>query len=179
MLGKLPHWALSALSEKYGPLMFLYLGYILTMVVSSTNMTKEHDLIFASKPTIISFKYMLYNADMGLTPYEHYWRQICKVCVLTLQYQIESLHFVREEVNLMIQYILEHSVKYRSNIHVNVSKIISGVSTNIIYRMAFGRKYSFEAFDNRGFKVVIQEYFYLLVAFDIGDSVHSLAWMNL
>eukprot|EP01018_Ginkgo_biloba_P009681 Gb_04622 [translate_table: standard] len=187
MLGKLPHRALGALSEKYGPLMFLRLGSVPTVVVSSPDMAKEvlktHDLVFASRPTTSGSKYMLYNAsDIALTPYGHYWRQVRKVCVLQLlsAKRIESFRFVREEeVNLMIQSILEHTVKYRSKIPVNVSKTVSGLSMDIICRMAFGRKYSSEAFDNRGFNAVIREFLYLLGAFDIGDFIPWLAWMDL
>eukprot|EP01018_Ginkgo_biloba_P040481 Gb_16074 [translate_table: standard] len=187
MLGKLPHRALGALSEKYGPLMFLRLGSVPTVVVSSPDMAKEvlktHDLVFASRPATSGSKYMLYNTtDMVFSPYGHYWRQIRKVCVLQLlsAKRIESFRFVREEeVDLMIQSILEHTVKYGSKIPVNVSKTVSGLSMDIICRMAFGRKYSSEAFDNREFNAVIREYFYLLGAFEIGDFIPWLAWMDL
>eukprot|EP01018_Ginkgo_biloba_P009665 Gb_38569 [translate_table: standard] len=178
MLGKLPQRALGALSEKYGPLMLLRLGSVPTVVVSSPDMAKEvlktHDLVFANRPAT--------SGDMVFSPYGHYWRQIRKICVLQLlsAKRIESFSFVREEeVNTMIQSILEHTVKYGSKIPFNVSKIVSGVSTDIICTMAFGRKYSSETFDNRGFKAVIQEYFYLLGAFDIGDFIPWLAWMDL
>eukprot|EP01018_Ginkgo_biloba_P010277 Gb_28135 [translate_table: standard] len=187
MLGKRPHRALGALSEKYGPLMFLRLGSIPTVVVSSAKIAKEvlktHDLVFASRPATSGSKYMLYNAtDMAFSPYGDYWRQIRKACVVQLlsAKRIESFRFVREEeVNLMIKSILEHSVKYGSEIPVNVSKIVSGVATDIICRMAFGRKYSSEAFDNRGFNEVIREFLYLMGAFDIGDFIPWLAWMDL
>ena len=40
-LGTLPHHSLHALSKKYGPMMFLDLGYAPTVVVSSANMAKK------------------------------------------------------------------------------------------------------------------------------------------
>ncbi|GLJ15590.1 hypothetical protein SUGI_0256200 [Cryptomeria japonica] len=54
LLGSLPHKALAKLATKYGPIMFLRLGSVPTVVVSSHAMAKEflktHDLIFANRP---------------------------------------------------------------------------------------------------------------------------------
>lgn len=52
-LGTLPHRSLRALSEKYGPLMFLRLGSAPTLVVTSADIAKEimktHDMTFANR----------------------------------------------------------------------------------------------------------------------------------
>eukprot|EP01018_Ginkgo_biloba_P040222 Gb_16073 [translate_table: standard] len=185
MLGKLPYRTLRALSEKYGPLMFLRLGSVPTVVASSPEMAREflktHDIVFANRPDTSGGKIMMYNnTNVAYAPYGSYWREIRKVCVLQLlsPKRLESCQFAREEeVSLMIQSILEEGVK-KSN-PVNVSKAVSALSTDIICRMAFGRKYSSEAFDNRGFKAVIQEYFFLMGTTNIGDVIPSLAWMDL
>jgi hypothetical protein len=51
----------------YGPLMSLFLGSYLTLVISSLDVAKEflktHDLTFSSRPPSICTKYLWYNAS--------------------------------------------------------------------------------------------------------------------
>ncbi|KAI4338261.1 hypothetical protein L6164_016603 [Bauhinia variegata] len=53
-LGTLPHRTFTAVSQKYGPMMLLYLGQIPTLVVSSADLAREimktHDITFADRP---------------------------------------------------------------------------------------------------------------------------------
>jgi hypothetical protein len=88
-LGTLPHRSLQALSNKYGPLMFLYIGSAPTLVVSSAEMAREmmktHDIIFSNRPQSIAAKILLYGCkDVGFSPYGEYWRQARKISVLEL-----------------------------------------------------------------------------------------------
>lgn len=99
MLGELPHRALKDLADKYGPIMFLRLCSVPTVVVSSPEMAKlflkTHDLVFASRPATAAGKYLLYGCkDLGFAPYGDYWRQMRKICVLELltARRIESFH---------------------------------------------------------------------------------------
>lgn len=81
-LGLLAHQSLHKLSMKHGPLMFLKLGQVPTLVVSSSEMAREimktHDLVFASRPVLKASHTVLYgNNDLALAPYGEYWRQLC------------------------------------------------------------------------------------------------------
>eukprot|EP01018_Ginkgo_biloba_P008230 Gb_40815 [translate_table: standard] len=83
MLGKLPHRKLRELSKKYGPIMFLRLGSVPTVVASSPEMAKDvlktNDLIFASRPATCVGKNMVYNSTgVGFCPYGPYWRKMRK-----------------------------------------------------------------------------------------------------
>ena len=89
MLGELPHRALKDLAGTYGPVMFLKLGSVPTVVVSSPEMAKEflktNDLLFASRPVLAVGKYVFYSfRDVAFAPYGDYWRQMRKICVLEL-----------------------------------------------------------------------------------------------
>ncbi|KAJ4725253.1 Cytochrome P450 [Melia azedarach] len=85
----LPHRALRDLANQYGPLMYLQLGEVTTIVVSSPEYAKEvtttHDLIFASRPHVPAAKILSYNyTDIAFAPYGPYWRQLRKICVMEL-----------------------------------------------------------------------------------------------
>ncbi|GLJ22361.1 hypothetical protein SUGI_0420960 [Cryptomeria japonica] len=86
----------------------LKLGYVPTVVVSSSAMAKEflktHDNVFASRPQSAAGKHLPYNyKDMVLAPYGPYWRHMRKLCVVELlnAKRIESFSCVREEEMLL------------------------------------------------------------------------------
>jgi cytochrome P450 len=187
MLGKLPHRKLCLLSRRYGPLMSLRLGSVPTVIVSSAEMAqqflKNHDHVFSSRPTMRCGKNLFYNSvDMIFSPYGQYWKQVRRISVSELlsTKSLEALRFQREEeVSVMIHSLLEKCARV-SNPVVDVSKTVLAVAVDIICRMAFGRKYSDEeAYDNRGFEEMIKEFGFLLGAFDIGDFIPYLGWMDL
>jgi cytochrome P450 len=184
MLGKLPHRNLRDIAQKYGPLMFLRLGSVPTVVASSPEMAeqflKTHDLNFAGRPSTTVGKNMIYNStDIGFSPYGPYWRTMRKVCVLELfsPKRLELLKFVRkEEICALIHSVTKCSLSGEA---VNVSKLVSAMTTDIICRMACGKKYCEGDLDSRGFKDMIKELFFLLGAINIGDFIPWLEWMDL
>ena len=109
----LPHRSLQALSKKYGPLMFMHLGYSPTLVVSSAEIAREiiknHDIVFSNRPKTTAANVFLYGCqDIGFSPYGEYWRQARKTCVLGLlsTRNVKSLQYVRdEELAIMIDKI--------------------------------------------------------------------------
>ncbi|KAK4713025.1 hypothetical protein R3W88_018932 [Solanum pinnatisectum] len=84
-----PHRVLRNLSQKYGPIMYLQLGEVPTVVVSSPHMAKQilktHDLAFASRSVTMLGKILCYNStDIAFSPYGDYWRHMRKLTVLEL-----------------------------------------------------------------------------------------------
>ena len=150
MLGELPHRALKDLAYKYGPIMFLRLGSVPTVVVSSPEIAREflktHDLLFASRPELAVGKYVFYNfRDVAFAPYGDYWRQMRKICALQLftTKRIESFQWVRdEEVSNMIRSIWQESENGAKS--VNVSKALSSLTANIICRTLMGKRCSMD-----------------------------------
>lgn len=63
-LGTLPHRSIQALSNEYGLLMFLYLGNVPTLVVSSPDMVRDmmktHDIILSNRPQTIAGNILLW-----------------------------------------------------------------------------------------------------------------------
>jgi cytochrome P450 len=181
MLGKLPHRALAALSMKHGPLMSLRLGSVLTLVVSSPEVAREflktHDQLFANKPPSAATKHLSFNfSDFGFTSYSPYWRQLRKLCSLELlsSRRLDYFRFIREEeASAMIRSIINSD----DSLPLSIKQTVSCLSTAIICRMAFGRKYSDQ--ELRAFNSMMRESFLLLGSFNIGDYIPYLDWMDL
>eukprot|EP01018_Ginkgo_biloba_P005219 Gb_05137 [translate_table: standard] len=185
MLGRFPHRTLQALAKKYGPVMYLHLGSIRTVVVSSPEMAKEflktHDAIFASRPTaFLAGKYLSYDfKDVGLAPYGPYWRHMKKLCTLELlsPKRIDSFRSVREEeVSLLLHSLWQESAHGTKS--VNFTKKLTSLTSSIMCRMIFGGKYSDDDMTGKKFKEIIVEMNQAGGCFFIGDFVPSLQWLD-
>jgi hypothetical protein len=76
-LSALPHQALHKLSNRHGPLIHLFLGFVPYVVASSPEMAKEflktHETFFSSKPPLAAVDYLTYGSvDFSFAPYGPY-----------------------------------------------------------------------------------------------------------
>ncbi|XP_071686926.1 6,7,8-trihydroxycoumarin synthase-like [Rutidosis leptorrhynchoides] len=133
------------LSKHYGPLMSLRLGFVQTLVVSSAAMAKEvlktKDLIFCNRPLLTGLQKLSYdNKDIVFSPYNEYWRQMRKTCTLHLfsMKQVNSFRYIREEEVFKMIGSLKTRVSTKQV--VNLSEILMILTSNITYRMAFGKR---------------------------------------
>ncbi|KAG1362260.1 putative Cytochrome P450 71A21 [Cocos nucifera] len=145
LLGSHPHRALHALSQKYGPLMLLKLGSVPTIIVSSAELAQEvmktQDLIFASRPSLEPAGQLLYNSrDMIFAPSGEYWRQIKKLCIVQLlsAKRVQSFSIVRDEE---VSQVIERIARCSSVGPVNLSRILNSFTSDLITRIALGRKF--------------------------------------
>jgi cytochrome P450 len=181
------HRSLGDLAQKYGPIMFLRLGSVPTVVVSSSETAKQflktHDSIFTGRPLMAAGKYLGYNYKViAMAPCGDHWRQMRKICVSELlsAKRIESFKDVREEeVFAMISSIWEES--QRGTRAVNMSKAISALANNIIWRILASRKFSDNDLgdNSKGLKDLVSEISVTLGGFNIGDFIPYLDWLDL
>ncbi|XP_030458091.2 cytochrome P450 71AP13-like [Syzygium oleosum] len=181
-LGKLPHISLHHLARTYGPIIFLQLGEIPTVVVSSARMAKEvmktHDLALSSRPQIFSAKHLFYDCtDVVFSPYGAYWRHIRKICILELlsAKRVQSYSHVRiEEVARLVDRITE---SYPGT--TNLTKLLGLYANDVLCRIAFGRDFSGGGdYDRHGFQKMLEEYQELLGGFSIGDFFPSMEFIH-
>lgn len=181
-LGKMPHVSLLRLATKYGPIIYLQLGEVPTVVVSSARMAKEvmktHDLALSSRPQIFSAKHLFYNCtDVVFSPYGAYWRQIRKICILELlsAKRVQSYSFVREEeVARLVGRINAES--YPST--TNLTKMLGLYANDVLCRIVLGRDYSGGGdYDRLGFQKMLDEYQVLLGGFNLGDFFPSVEFV--
>lgn len=184
-LGQFPNKDLHRLAQKYGDIMYLRLGLMPTIVVSSPQAAelflKTHDLVFASRPPHEGAKHISFGQrNVSFAEYGSYWRDIRKMCTLELlsNHKINSFKSMRkEEVALLIQSIKEAA--NNRHVAVDLSDNVSTLSVDMTCRMVIGKKYKDEEFDERGFKSVIKEGIQLAAAPNLGDYIPWIAPLDL
>jgi hypothetical protein len=105
-LGKMPHLALKELSKKYGPVMFLKVGWVPTVVISSPEMAREFLVtqgeLFSSRPTVLSATILSYNSQSlamcSNLQMVHLLRRICSIELLSARrvQQFKVLNFAMD-----------------------------------------------------------------------------------
>nr|WNO46801.1 cytochrome P450 736A357 [Tripterygium hypoglaucum] len=184
MLGKFPHKAIHQLSQKYGPIMYMKLGLMPTVVVSSPQAAelflKTHDLVFASRPSLESAKYVAYEqTGISFAPYGSYWRNMRKMCTLELlsNLKINAFKSMRwEEIKQFVEHVKDAA---KEGVAVDVSAKVSSLSADMTCRMVFGKKYMDKDLDERGFKAVIHEGMELGATPNVNDYIPQIAWLDL
>jgi cytochrome P450 len=184
MLGGLPHRDLHRLAQKHGPIMYLRLGLVPAIVVSSPQAAeqflKAHDLVFASRPLFEAAKHITYEQkSLSFSSYGPYWRNIRKMCTLELlqSRKINSFKAMRkEELGLLIKFVQEAA---SDCVAVDLSAKVSSLSADMSCRMVFGKKYMDKDLDERGFKAAIHEGMQLLATPNIGDYIPYIAALDL
>ncbi|XP_043715566.1 cytochrome P450 71B10-like [Telopea speciosissima] len=180
-LGELPHRSLWQLSKEYGPIMLLQLGRMPTLVVSSAEMAREimksHDLECCNRPDLMGSRRLSYNnLDIAFAPYNDYWREMRKLCVLELfsVKRVHSFDSIREErVASMISSISQSS----SSTPINLSEMLFTLNDDITCRIAFGKSYKGREFDNGRFEEAINEAFAMLGSFSCTDFFPYVGWL--
>ncbi|EEF47716.1 cytochrome P450 CYP736A12 [Ricinus communis] len=180
LLGLLPHQSLYHLAKEHGQIMFLKLGFVDTVVVSSAQAAelflKTHDAAFANRPKVLVSHYLSYGSrGMIFDDYGPYWRNVRKVCTLQLlsSSKIESFAPLRkEELELMVATIKQAAERKEM---VDVSARLGDFSENLICRMIFGQR-SNDEFDLRP---LIKESLELIGAINIADYVPYIGVLDL
>ncbi|KAF5202027.1 Cytochrome p450 [Thalictrum thalictroides] len=179
-LGSPLHRYLNKLSEKYGPIMLLHLGYFPIVVVSSAEIAREikgtHDITFANRPHTTAMKMLSYGCiNIGFSPYGEHWKRLRRVAQMELlnNKKVQSFRNVREEeIALMVQKITSAS-SVRSP--VNLSELALTLANDIICRCALGTKDG----GQDGKKKFAGEFFKLMTAFSFGDLFTSFGgWID-
>ncbi|KAM1340010.1 hypothetical protein ACFX15_038215 [Malus domestica] len=179
--GGLPHHVLERLAAKYGDLMFLQLGSVSTLVVSSSHMAREifktHDLIFSGRPALYIPKKLSYDCvNLTFAPYGDYWREVRKIVIFELlsAKRVQVFQSVRdEEVGLMLESIAH------SKGPVNISELTLFLANNVVSRSAFGKKY-----DDGGevgksrIHELLEETRTLLGGYCVSDFLPWISWLN-
>ncbi|KAI3931743.1 hypothetical protein MKW98_012153 [Papaver atlanticum] len=171
MIGEFPHRDLHHLSTQYGPIFYIRLGFIPTIVVSTPQTAdlflKTHDLSFAGRPFSSTSRYISYDQkNLTFATYGPYWRNIRKLCTLKLlsSNKVESFRSMRStELGLFIT-SLKHAVL--------------SLSTDMSCLMVFGNKSMKSNDDHKGFQDVVHEGMKLAEIFNIADYIPYIGLLD-
>ncbi|OIT40691.1 cytochrome p450 71d7 [Nicotiana attenuata] len=169
---EVPHRTLRRLAQKYGPLMYLQLEQVPTVVISSPSIAKKvlktHDLAFANRAQLTSSNIIFYNnKDIVLSQYDDYWRQMRKICIVELlsTKMAESFCAIRQdELSSLIA-----SIRSMKGSPVNMTEKIFWFTNSITCRAAFGRTFK----DRDEFMKLMKEVHQLAGGFDVADLFPS------
>ncbi|RLN41473.1 cytochrome P450 84A1 [Panicum miliaceum] len=172
MMDQLTHRGLAALAEQYGGLLHLRLGCLHAFAVSTPEYAREvlqaQDGAFSNRPATIAISYLTYDrAD---------WRSRttgpsggrCASCAC--RRRAETWVAVRDESPALVR-----AVASSAGEAVNLGELIFNLTKNVIFRAAFGTR------DGEGqdeFIAILQEISKLFGAFNIGDFIPWLSWVD-
>ncbi|ONI20281.1 hypothetical protein PRUPE_2G006500 [Prunus persica] len=184
LLGKFPNKDLHRLAQKYGDIMYMRLGLMHTIVVSSPQAAelflKTHDLVFASRPPHEGAEHISFGQSLVFSEYGAYWRDMRKMCTLELlsNHKINSFKSMRRDaIALCVESI--RATADNGRVAVDLSDNVSSLSEVISCRMVLGKMYRDEEFDARGIRSVIKEGIQLIVAANLGDYIPFIAPFDL
>ncbi|ESQ35508.1 hypothetical protein EUTSA_v10007466mg [Eutrema salsugineum] len=131
------------LFQKYGPVVYLRLGIVPVVVISSKEAAEEvlktHDLECCTRPETVGTRKISYNSkDIGFAPYGEEWRAMRKLSAIELfsTKKNQSFRFIREEENDLLIKKLTDSALRRSP--VSLEKTLYTLVGSIVCRVAFG-----------------------------------------
>ncbi|XP_062078745.1 cytochrome P450 71D9-like [Humulus lupulus] len=173
LIGPLIHRTLRDLAMKHGPLMYLRVGEVPTIIISSPEYAKEvmrvHDLAFASRPSVLFSQVMLYDGtDLAFAPYGEYWKQVRKIFMQELLNvaRVQSFRAIREEEMFNFIDLISSNV----GDVINLSEMVNMLTYNIISRAACGRT----RMHNKEFLPVMVEAMKVSLGFEISDLFPSV-----
>jgi hypothetical protein len=145
------HHVLWEMSKKYGPVMRLWLGSHLLVVVSSaqaaTEFVKVQDKVWASRPPSIAGEIFSYNyRDVVWAPYGNHWRHVRKIFSLELfsPKRLETFRAPRtEQLSLMIKTMFQDGEKGEV---VSLGVKLGHLSSNNITRILLNKRYYISEF---------------------------------
>ncbi|EEF33756.1 iridoid oxidase [Ricinus communis] len=149
-LGANPHQNLYKLGFKYGPVLWLRLGYINTMVIQSAKAAEElfkhHDISFCDRKVPQSFTARNYcKAALALGRYDSHWRFHRRFVTLELMTnkRINETAVLRQKcIDKMIRYIDEDASAARArgeSGELVISHYVFVMSFNLIGNLALSR----------------------------------------
>lgn len=188
------HQTLYHLAQTYGSIMLLKFGSRNVLVVTSWELAKEclttHDMNFACRPRSAGAEHLGYDCKLlGLDPYDRRCQKLRRICTLHLlsPSRVEaSINIRTEEMSKFVRGLFERCTQMgirdrEASAVVNVREIVVGLIFDIMVRLILTRKsYLGSEEEVKEFiKITTVSTSELLGAFNLGDCIPSLRWLDL
>ncbi|XP_052180928.1 cytochrome P450 71A9-like [Diospyros lotus] len=180
-LGDKPHLSLKRLADKHGPLMFLQLGSVPTVVVSSARIAREMfktgDHLISARPVQYVPKKITYDcSDIVFGFSGEHRRELKRIAMLEVlnAKRVQKFGAIRgEEVKSMIDAVAGCWSQV-----INLSDLALSLANNVICRVAYGEEIREKEGDKNRFLQVLQEMQHLLGVFGVADFFPWMGWLN-
>ncbi|XP_027176880.1 3,9-dihydroxypterocarpan 6A-monooxygenase-like [Coffea eugenioides] len=176
LLAPIPHQALHKLSNRYGPLLHLFLGSVPCVVASSPEMAKEflktRENSFSNRPNSAVVDYIAYGSQgFSFAPYGPYWKFMKKLCMTELLggRTLDLLLPVRRDEITRFMELL--SRKSKAGEAVDVGAELIRLANNVVSRMAMSRRCSENENEAADIKTIIHEIAELTGKFNVSDFI--------
>ncbi|PIA32991.1 hypothetical protein AQUCO_04200026v1 [Aquilegia coerulea] len=179
LLNKSLHRSLATITDKYGPILYLWFGFRRVLVVSTPLavedcLTKKNDIVFANRPRLLIGKLMGNDySDLPWAPYGQNWRNQRRISTSEIlsANRVHSYSDIRfDEVRSMIKRLPGHGSNYRT---VEMKSMFFELTLNIMMRMIAGKRYYGEHVKDleeaKKFQEIVKDTFTLSGASYIGD----------
>lgn len=178
-------------AEKYGPIISVWFGSTLNVIVSNSELAKEvlkeHDQQLADRHRSRSAaKFSMDGKDLIWADYGPHYVKVRKVCTLELfsPKRLEGLRPIREdEVTAMVESIFKDCTNNPENDGKSLllRKYLGAVAFNNITRLAFGKRFvnSEGIMDEQGleFKAIVANGLKLGASLAMSEHIPWLRWM--
>ncbi|XP_058222410.1 cytochrome P450 81Q32-like isoform X2 [Rhododendron vialii] len=143
LLKKPFHHALHNLSQKYGPVFFLWLGWRPVLVISTPSAIEEcftkNDIIFANRPLFPSTR-LLEKGSLVMSPYGPYWRNLRRFAASEIfsSARIQMTSRIRaDEVRCLAKKLFARGNRKPAE----VNSLFYVLTFNIMMKMVSGERY--------------------------------------
>lgn len=145
LIGHLPNQSLHHLAQTYGHIMYLKLGFMPTIVISSPELAKlilkTNDLLFSNRQRS-EFGLLYGSKGFAFNDYSPYWRSARKLAVSQVLGSGQIISFsslIEEELSILIEDLKELSnISTNNNPFVSIKKKVISLTGNVICRMVLG-----------------------------------------
>jgi len=186
------HQTLYDLARRYGHIILLQLGSCKVLVVTSPELAREclttHDMNFASRPRFSGTEHLGYDCTMiGLNPYDRQCRNLRRICTSQLlsASRVESSQQIRrEEVSKLVRGLFQSCTQMGINGEASAVVDLRSMMVDLIFDIIVRSILPDKSYMDNGeeveeFKEMINTHFQLLGAFNVGDYIPFLRWLDL
>ncbi|KAK8527662.1 hypothetical protein V6N12_054867 [Hibiscus sabdariffa] len=138
---------------------------------------KTHDLDVCSRPDQLGTRRLSYNSmDVAFSPYDAYWREMRKLCTVNLFSRVQQYRPIQEdEVARLMEKICQLPLDSKP---VNFSEAMMCLTSTIICRVGFGKRYAEEGAERSRFHGLFNESEAFLSSFCFSNYFPFTGWVD-
>ncbi|KAK6134874.1 hypothetical protein DH2020_031358 [Rehmannia glutinosa] len=178
------HRALSKLSRRHGPVLFLQLGSRPILLVSSPLAAQQcltqNDIVFANRPNLLNGKHFGYNfTSLAWASYGDHWRNLRRISALELLsfHKLEILSgFRADEAQTLIHKLLRHHNV--SNKGVDMRALFFEYAYNVVVRMITGKLGIDDPEEAEMFREIVAEMAAVTLEANVVDFLPFVGWFG-